>query len=158
MPQPHTQEPPELKQPLSLFEKIGKGIKGFVKSVTDYLPKGIVFDAILMTGAIAVASTLGFDPMGLMLGSAVNWGSVVSHVMFTLALGSTISGTVGAVREINHGVKGRNAEIAAQAYELERCREHERSRGHVREYDDRGFVPQSNLPLGGKPQTRLQPR
>ncbi len=144
----------DLKKPLSLFEKAVAGVKGFVKTAVDYLPRGIVFDALLFGGLIFAASMIpavaAFNPLGVMSAAGgVNWGGVVKHAMASLAIGGALSGVVGAVRQIGAETSHRDTEIMSQAHELQRYRNQAPHREHVREYED--ITPPGNLPRGAQP-------
>jgi hypothetical protein len=144
----------EVKKPLGFFGKLAAGIKGFVKTAVDYLPRGILFDAVFIGGLALVATQFGFDPLGIVAqGGGLNWGSIAKKALFSLSLGATISGGVGAYREIKHQTQSRNVEMIAQALELQRYREHSHGRGLAHGHDEIS-VPGGIPGLSGHERTR----
>lgn len=116
--------PTDIKGPMSTWEKIKSGVKGFVKTTLHYLPRGIAFSAILMGGSALLGHAVGWDPLHML--SDATTTDTVTHIAkrlgMTLLLGSAISGGVGAWQEIQHDAKQRDEEIEAQSEQLKRGR------------------------------------
>ncbi len=140
-------QPPEVKKPLGFFGKLAAGIKGFIKTAADYLPRGLVFDALFIGGLAVAATQFGFDPLGFVQEGSLNWAKMATKAVLSLSLGAAISGSVGAYREIKHASQTRNTELIAQALELQRYREHDYARGRAQSHDDISLP--SGLPLPG---------
>lgn len=130
------------KQPLTLLEKIGVGIKSFGKAVIDYLPRGILFSG-LMLGASAVMGNMGgWDIFGM---KDVGFGGFIQRMALGVGLGSLITGGMAAYQGVKAHTQFRDKEIELQEAML--AREHARSRGLQRETgDDMPVVASGGLP------------
>lgn len=116
---PHA-EPVEVKQPLTLWEKIKAGAKGFAKTALHYLPRGLMFAAALLGGSALLGATVGWDPFGTAAIQSV--GQLATRVATTLLIGSAIAGGVGAWHEVSAANKQREEDMLAQQSDLKRGR------------------------------------
>src|SRR4051812_21075408 len=105
----------EIKAPLTTWQKLKAGVKGFAKSVVHYLPRGLLIGGAILGGSLLIGH--GVD--SFMHVSAANF---LPRLGFTVLVGSLLSGGVGAWQEVRSETRQRNAEVQAQQEELERCR------------------------------------
>ena len=136
--------PTEPKKPLTLFEKVKIGFKGAIKSAIDYVPKGVLFSALLMGGGLALGAMTGINPVGV-----TSWSQVPMRLGLSLLLGGAISGGFGAVQAVGQASRERDEELTSQAI-MERRRERLPERAQERGYDS-GYTPPGNLPPHQKP-------
>ncbi len=113
-------KPVELKKPLTLWQKVKTGAKGFVKTAV------ITCRAACYSQA---RSSAAWRCSARRPATAIRWGwaqasagEIGGLVARNMILGGLISGTVGAVSSVRQATKLRHNEIEAQADELKRCR------------------------------------
>ncbi|MDE3016390.1 MAG: hypothetical protein KGI29_05660 [Pseudomonadota bacterium] len=94
---------------LSTWEKIKAGVKGFVKTTIDYLPRGLMFLGLLYGGSALLGSFTGGGGDLLGVANAYNAGDLAGRIGFGLLLGGLISGGIGAYESV------REAEASHQA-------------------------------------------
>lgn len=126
-------------KPLTFMEKVRAGFKGFVKSAIDYIPKGILFSALLMGGGLALGAMTGVNPVGV-----TSWSQVPMRLGLSLLLGGVISGGFGAVQAVGEANRQRDDDLTTQAV-MERRRERLPERAQERGYDS-GYTPPDGLP------------
>lgn len=119
--------PVEIKKPLTGWEKVKSGVKGFFKTALHYLPRGLMMAGAFLGGSYL----LGLTSPGLDLfkaGQMNGIGEVATHIGKVMAIGGLITGGIGAWQTVKAETKQREAEIAAQGQELARARGRERTR------------------------------
>jgi hypothetical protein len=108
-----SQDPNELK-PLSMFEKIKVGVKGFIKSAVDYIPSGLLYTGLMMGGSMAITALTGFDIAGIMPGGSLDVGALAMKSIGTIVLSSTVTGAIGAYKGVSSANEQRSAEMEWQ--------------------------------------------
>ncbi len=115
-------------KPLSLWEKIKTGAVGFVKSAISYLPSGLMFAGLIMGGSALLGVATGKEAFDILhVAKAFHdggVGAIATKMALSLALGSTISGGMGAWKSVQHATQEREALRAHQTASLQRCRSH----------------------------------
>lgn len=109
---------PELVKPLSLWDKIKTGAKSFGKAALHYLPKGLLFVGLIFGASALLEHATGLGLLGVT--ESLKSSAIVSKVLISLAIGSTISGGIGAYKGITEATAQNTLAMQAQAAALER--------------------------------------
>jgi hypothetical protein len=154
-----SQNPDEVK-PLSLMEKISVGVKSFVKSAVEYVPSGLLYSGLMIGGSLALSYMTGgaWDILGLMSGGSISMSALAIKGLGTVALGSAVTGAIGAYKGVSQASEQRNAEVEWQQRGVEIS---PRARGLQRQ-QGAGFgtgmaTPQRGLPSQQQSGQRIAP-
>lgn len=126
------EEPAEREplKPLTTWEKIKIGAKGFGKSVMEYLPKGLLFSGMAMAGSAALGAISG-NPSWDIFHVVSNPGMIPVRMGLSLGIGGLISGGVGAWEAVKTANREREDAMIVEGEQLRR----ERARGPERQRD-----------------------
>lgn len=146
------QQPQEPLKPLSTMEKIGVGIKSFVKSAISYIPSGLLYAGLMVGGSLAITAltggigTGGYELLpGLIENGGITMAGVAQKVVGTMVLGSVITGGIGAYKGVTGASEQRNAELEWQQRGVQVS---PRARGLQRQHDGGMQTPQHGLVRG----------
>lgn len=107
----------ETLQPMTLWEKIKAGVSGFVRNAVGCIPRIILTAGLIFGGASLLGMYGGEFGKGIADLAGVGdgqWSTVGKKMLFSLALGSVISGGIGAMQNVSQANEQRNALIALQ--------------------------------------------
>lgn len=104
-------------KPLSLVEKTTIAAKSFVKSAIEYVPSGLMYSALFLGGSLAISALTGgaSDIAGVLAASGgVNLKALAVKAIGTLALGSAVTGSIGAYQGVSAANEQRESEMEWQ--------------------------------------------
>ncbi len=137
---------------MGLWEKVKTGTKGFIKSVIHYLPRGLMIAGAIFGGSYLLGSMGLWDPLNVVQNLASNPGAIVTHIATSMAIGSLISGGIGAYQNIAQESEAHHRQEAAARGESRL-----RLRGQVRDREQSAeitadtaahtLIPHHGLPM-----------
>lgn len=102
----------EMPPKKTMWERVKTAAKTFVSSAVGYIPRGIVIGGAIMGGSALLESMTGAQMLGITKLAAPD---LIGHGLTYLAVGSVISGTIGAGVQTYRDYKDEAATAAAMA-------------------------------------------
>ncbi|MDX2073821.1 MAG: hypothetical protein SFX19_05590 [Alphaproteobacteria bacterium] len=87
-----TTENPPAEKP-TLWQRTKTNVKNFFSHALGYIPRGIILTGMLFAGSALIETTTTFSALGV---TGINGGALAAKFGMHLALGSLISGVLGA--------------------------------------------------------------
>lgn len=102
---------PQPEKP-SLWQRFKIGVKGFASHAIGYIPRGIALTGAIFAGSAILEGMTGATLLGI---STASNPALLNSLLTHLALGSTISGVIGATSDIHCACKDQGSSAVATA-------------------------------------------